>query len=125
MPLSEHEQKILEEIERRLAAEDPKFARQVAFPTPHGRAARRVKHAGFTFGAGFALLIVGLFLPKLLVPFGLAAFAVMLGAVVVITTTMKAVARERTSEPTRAHGSAWFNRLEERWRKRFERGDGR
>lgn len=125
MPLSEHEQKILEEIERRLAAEDPKFARQVAFPSRQGQAARRVRHAGFAFGAGFALLIAGLFVPELLVPFGLAAFGVMLGSVVVITTTVKALARERVGEPVGQRGDAWFNRLEERWRKRFERGDGR
>jgi len=29
MPLSEHEQRILAEIERRLLEEDPKFAQQV------------------------------------------------------------------------------------------------
>jgi hypothetical protein len=30
MPLSEHEQRILEDIERRLQQEDPRFAQQVA-----------------------------------------------------------------------------------------------
>ncbi len=36
MPLSDHEQRILEEIERRLVAEDPKFAREVSAPWRRG-----------------------------------------------------------------------------------------
>lgn len=125
MPLSEHEQRILDEIERRLAAEDPKFARQVSIRTPRGKAVRRIKLAVFAFVCGFGLLIAGFFVPAGTVPFGLAAFGVMLFSVVVGTATLKQVGRDRPAISIRPAAPKWFTRLEERWRKRFERGDGR
>lgn len=124
MPLSEHEQRILEEIERRLAAEDPKFARGVAAATPHGQAVRRIKLFVVGFVVGFGLLIAGLAIPDLLVWFGVAAFVVMLSAVVLIARTAKHVTR-REVRPSAPRAPNWFSRLEERWRKRFEQGDGR
>lgn len=124
MPLSEHEQRILDEIERRLAAEDPKFARQVSLTAQPAESTKRVKLAGAAFGLGFALLIGGLLVPRLLVVLGLVAFGVMLGSVVVITTALKRVGIERAKD-ARAAKAAWFARWEERWRKRFERGEGR
>ena len=42
MPLSEHEQRILEEMERRLAEEDPRPVETVARTTVSGHALRRV-----------------------------------------------------------------------------------
>jgi hypothetical protein len=124
MPLSEHEQRILEEIERRLAAEDPKFARDVAAATPQGQAARRIKKLVAGLVVGLGLLIAGLAVPDMLVPLGLAAFAVMLGSVVLIARTAKHVG-PRDGRSSGAPTPTWFNRLEERWRRRFERGDGR
>jgi hypothetical protein len=121
MPLSEHEQRILEEIERRLVAEDPKFAREVSTAHAQGTALKRVKRAAFAFVAGFALLIVGLFLSDLLIAFGIAAFAVMVASAVVIASGIKQVSHERGSEPAKRKG--WFTRMEERWRKRYEGGD--
>lgn len=121
MPLSEHEQRILDEIERRLAAEDPKFARSVSVRPARPRGARTVKSAALGFLTGFGLLVAGLFLPELLVPFGLAAFAIMLASVVIVTGALKRLGQERAGRQGRA--PAWFARLEERWRKRFERGD--
>jgi DUF3040 family protein len=121
MPLSEHEQRILEEIERRLVAEDPKFARDVATGSAQGAALKRVKRAVMTFVLGFTLLIVGFFKPQLLVFFGIAAFAVMVASAAVIASGIKQVSRERTQEPAKRQG--WFGRMEERWRKRYEGGD--
>ncbi|HEX2026231.1 MAG TPA: DUF3040 domain-containing protein, partial [Actinomycetota bacterium] len=42
MPLSEHEQRILEDIERRLQQEDPRFAQQVARASLSTHLTRRV-----------------------------------------------------------------------------------
>ncbi len=47
MPLSEHEQRILAEIERRLLEEDPKFAQQVG-SSFQAHLARRLKLAGLS-----------------------------------------------------------------------------
>ncbi len=122
MPLSEHEQRILEEIERRLVADDPKFAREVASGGPQGAALKRVKRAVALFVVGFGLLIAGLLLGgNVLILLGIGAFAVMVASAALIASGIKQVSRERPSETARRQG--WFGRMEERWRKRYERGD--
>jgi len=121
MPLSDHEQRILEEIERRLVAEDPKFAREVSSGHAEGAALRKVKRAVVGFALGFGLLIAGLFVPDLLVFFGIAAFAMMVACAAVIASGIKQVGHERPENPKR---SGWFSRMEERWRNRYERGSG-
>jgi hypothetical protein len=122
MPLSEHEQRILDEIERRLASDDPKFARHVTGTTPHGQAQRRLKRAIGGFVGGFALLIVAFVMSDYLVWLGLVAFGVMLGSAVVIGATAKHIGTERTIA-SEEQASGWFSRLEERWKKRFDRDD--
>jgi hypothetical protein len=121
MPLSEHEQKILEEIERRLVADDPKFAREVSGGSTEGVALKRVKRAVAAFVLGFVLLIVGLFKASLLVYFGIVAFAVMVASAAVIAAGIKQVSQQRGSEPAARQG--WFSRIEDRWKKRYEGGD--
>jgi len=121
MPLSEHEQRILEEIERRLVADDPKFAREVAGRGSQAAAMKRVKRAVATAVMGFVLLIVGLFLPGQLVYFGIVAFVVMVGSAVVIASGIKQLSQHRGAEAAASQG--WFSRMEERWRKRYEGGD--
>jgi hypothetical protein len=121
MPLSEHEQRILEEIERRLVADDPKFAREVAGGGAQGAALKRVKRAVVAFVLGFGLLIAGLLYPNALIVFGIASFAVMVASAAVIASGIKQVGRDRSAEPAQRQG--WFGRMEERWRKRYERGD--
>jgi cytochrome c biogenesis protein CcdA len=121
MPLSEHEQRILEEIERRLVADDPKFAREVAGGSAEGAALKRVKRAVAGFVLGFVLLIVGLFKASLLVYFGIVAFAVMVASAAVIASGIKQVSQQRGTEPAARQG--WFARMEDRWKKRYEGGD--
>ena len=60
MPLNDHEQKILEEIERRLSEEDPRLVEQVSRTDLHTHAWVRMKMAiaGFVFGL-LMLLLVG------------------------------------------------------------------
>ena len=57
MPLNEHEQKILEEIERRLAEDDPKLVEQVGRSDLYSHLARRIRRAGVAFVAGFIMLL--------------------------------------------------------------------
>ncbi|HEU5002847.1 MAG TPA: DUF3040 domain-containing protein [Actinomycetota bacterium] len=56
MPLSEHEQKILEEIERQLYEQDPKFARTVASRARKGQSAHSLRRGIILFVLGFAAL---------------------------------------------------------------------
>jgi DUF3040 family protein len=121
MPLSEHEQRILEEIERRLVADDPKFAREVSGRATQGAALKRVKRAVVTFALGFALLIVGLFVPKQLLYFGIAAFGVMVASAAVIASSIKQVNQQRNKDAEARQN--WFSRMEDRWKKRYEGGD--
>ena len=46
MPLSEHEQRLLEQMERALYAEDPKFASSLRGKDPRSNFRRRVLLAG-------------------------------------------------------------------------------
>lgn len=85
MPLSDREQQILSDIEARLRAEDPKFARAVATTTVSRHLRRRIKLAVATFSVGFVvmlLLIVNM-------AFGIAGFALMLGGLVTGANALK------------------------------------
>jgi len=125
MPLSEHEQRILDEIERRLAAEDPKFARSTAVATPRGVGLKRIKRGvgGFVLGLGvlIAAMMVGIQRTEVFIPIGIVAFAVMLLSVNSIARASKQLGRGAM----RSKGPTWFAKHEERWRKRFDRGDER
>ncbi|MGH9129391.1 MAG: DUF3040 domain-containing protein [Acidimicrobiales bacterium] len=57
MPLSEHEQRILEEIERSFYEHDPVTARRFETETVARQAARACKWASLGFGCGLALLL--------------------------------------------------------------------
>lgn len=58
MPLSDHEQKILEEIERRLAEEDPRLVEQVGRTDLYTHLARRIRVSALAFFGGFVLLLM-------------------------------------------------------------------
>lgn len=93
MPLSDHEQKILEEIERQFYEQDPKFARGVATGTLH-RSLRR------NFRRGVALFVVGVFFLFAFFVFrnvlvGVAAFLIMLAGFTIAFQNLKKIGLER------------------------------
>ena len=93
MPLSDHEQKILEEIERQFYEQDPKFARGVATGTLH-RSLRR------NFRRGIALFVVGVFFLFAFFLFrnvlvGVAAFLIMLAGFTIAFQNLKKIGLER------------------------------
>src|SRR3954449_1398283 len=65
MPLSEHEQRLLEQIERALYAEDPKFASTVRGGRMRRPTKRRRVQGVALFAIGLVLLVVGVALPAL------------------------------------------------------------
>ena len=141
MPLSEHEQRILAEIERRLLEEDPKFAHQVG-SSFRAHLGRRLKLAVAGFILGLVVVISSTFLENVAV--GVAGFVIMLASVFVFVRTMRRRATvERPvsgapppsgSAPTgqRRQGrggpkggiDAWWGRMTERWRSRWEERGG-
>jgi hypothetical protein len=60
VPLSEHEQRLLDEIEQALYAEDPKFASSVRSARAHRRLRSSVLLCVLGVLAGMALVLVGL-----------------------------------------------------------------
>jgi flagellar biosynthesis/type III secretory pathway M-ring protein FliF/YscJ len=137
MPLSEHEQRILAEIERRLLEEDPKFAQQVG-SSFQAHLARRLKLAGLGFVLGLVILVVG-FIQN--VGLGVAGFVVMLASIFeVVRTLRRRAAINRPSEraagaqarpagrqrtPGKSSLDSWWTKMTERWRQRWEeRGGG-
>ena len=133
MPLSEHEQRLLDQIERALYAEDPKFASTVRSTDLRAVMRRRMRYAVLLFLIGFVLMLFFVTNPA----FGIAGFAVMVGAFGLALSAWKRmggapttlrVVDGRGERPTRSrkqHGSA-KQRLEERWQRRWdERGGSR
>lgn len=58
VPLSEHEQRILEEIEQRLAEDDPRLVEQVGRTDLYTHLARRIRLAAIAFVVGCVLLLL-------------------------------------------------------------------
>ncbi len=79
MPLSEHEERILAEIERQLAREDPRFVARARRSGSEESRVRRIRWsvAGFVLGL---LLLLGL---TFHIAFGFAGFGLMLVSLVV------------------------------------------
>jgi Protein of unknown function (DUF3040) len=57
VPLSDHEQKILAELEESLVKQDPEFAERVRSETVYRHAGRYCKWAAVTFVAGVVVLV--------------------------------------------------------------------
>jgi DUF3040 family protein len=138
MPLSEHEQRQLEQIERALRAGDPRFADAIQAADPRVRYKRRIIAAALGFLAGVGLLLAGVVINIILI--AVAGFAVMLASSLwgvtsyqrmTGITTGRVPAKDRTSgkkprtaksrRPGNRGGSGMMGRLEERWRRRQER----
>ena len=126
MPLSEHEQRLLEQIEQALYAEDPKFARIYRGKDVRSHYRRRVVRAGAGVGLGLGMLLAGVILP--LIALGVAGFVVMVVAVslgvaawqrmtghrVAIVVRDRPRRRRAPSGPRRSV----MQRLEDRWERR-------
>ena len=133
MPLSEHEQRQLDQIERALYAEDPKFAQAVRARDPRVHYKRRVIEAAIGFILGVGLLMAGVVSKYIWI--GVAGFVVMLACSMwaltswrhvtgVVTSRasspVRPVRERRAARPSRPSGSRFMERLEERWRRRQE-----
>jgi hypothetical protein len=57
MPLSDEEQRILDEIEARLAEDDPRLVEQVGRTTLSTHLARRIRLSSIAFGVGLLMIL--------------------------------------------------------------------
>ena len=128
MPLSEHEQRLLDQMERQLYADDPKLASTLRGSSSAALNRRKLVAGLFAVVAGMGLLVAGVAAP--LWPVGVAGFVVMLGGAWLVTSgwqTRAAPTSEPTSSPkaTSTKGRPGFmSRIEDRWERRRD-GDER
>lgn len=129
MPLSEHEQRLLDQIERALYADDPKFASAVRAANLRSHYRRRILRSALGFAVGLLLLLYGVAAP--MVPVGVAGFLVMLASVLLGVRSYTRLSGQRDGADAPAPKAARRGRpvirerLEERWRRRWEERGGR
>ena len=101
MPLSEHEQRQLEQIEQALYADYPRFAHAARRSDPRVHYKRRVVEAAFGFLIGIGLLLGGVV--SMYIWIGVAGFVVMLACAMWALTSWRHMTGTATA---RAPGSA-------------------
>jgi hypothetical protein len=124
MPLSEDEQRILQEIEANLSATDPGLVQQVSETTLYRHAARAIKWAVLGFVAGLALL---LFTFTRVLALGVVGFLIMLGCSLVIERNARKMGKAGFDSLTSSvRGGALKGKLGDagrRWRERWRRDE--
>ncbi|MBC3191318.1 DUF3040 domain-containing protein [Pseudonocardia sp. C8] len=133
MPLSEHEQRLLEQIERALYQEDPKFASSVSGKRMSKPARRRRIQGAVLFVLGLVMLVAGIPFQVLYlgdIPLlSVIGFLAMLGGALLAVTSIGARGKEAESaeggappskDKSGGESGGFTNRMEERFRRRFE-----
>lgn len=132
MPLSEHEQRLLEQIERALVDDDPKFASSVRTGDRRLKARRKLQLGALLVLVGLAVLVGGAVAPS--VPLGVLGFLVMFGGAALGVLNYRSATGVVEAGPAGAPGGATAargrggkprkqplkNRLEERFRRRYD-----
>ena len=150
MPLSEEELRLLEQMERALVEEDPKFASALRGTTMRRSARRRAVLAGVSFAVGIIVLMTGAITEWWYV--GIVGFLIMLASATVGVTSLRTHQTNPSADPRatsrEAHGftvidggrsgrmsnlrrsrrsssdGSFMERLEERWRQRRDGNNG-
>ncbi|MFG1666607.1 DUF3040 domain-containing protein [Streptomyces sp. Y7] len=129
MPLSEHEQRMLEQMERALYAEDPKFATALEGSGLRTYTRRRVYQAVAGFLVGIALLMAGMVAKQ--VWLSVVGFLVMLGCAVLAVTGWRKAPKpgEQPSGGQQARRQprqkrSVMDRIEQRWQRRRDEQGG-
>jgi len=152
VPLSEEELRLLEQMERALVEEDPKFASTLRGTSLRRSARRRAIVAGVVFVLGIVIMMAGVMSGTGTAGFavGIGGFVVMLASATVGLTAFRGqqaaatapadprtamhpsrgftvIDGGRTSRPRRQRRTAsssgsFMERMEERWRRRRESG---
>lgn len=131
MPLSEHEQRLLEQLERALQDEDPKFASALQGARLRGRLRLRLLLAGLGVLLGLAALVFGLLSSRQLLALEVAGAIVAVGCGWIawrswrrmpapgeIVPAVKIKAARRAAAGRRG---GFMQRMELRWQHRRER----
>ncbi|MQY02332.1 DUF3040 domain-containing protein [Actinomadura macrotermitis] len=132
MPLSDHEQRMLDQIEQALYAEDPKFAHAVRSTNPQVHYKRRIVKAALGFVVGVCALMAGLVINAgtVTIAISVTGFLLMVACCVWAITSWKRMTgigaeasgrgRGRSGRSAKAGRTGFMERMEERWRRRTE-----
>jgi hypothetical protein len=136
VPLSEHEQRLLEQMEQAMYAEDPKFASAMRGRSSQARHRRRLLLGAVALAVGLAMVVLGV--ARSFVWLAVIGFVVMVagvawaatperrsGPVGAVGTDGQTVTRRPRAKAARQTRNAGFmDRLEQRWDRRRESGWG-
>jgi membrane-bound ClpP family serine protease len=94
MPLSDHEQRILDEIERRLIEDDPNFVEQVGRTDLYTHLARRIRWASIALVVGLVTIVASIWFiwPTAV---GVAGFVVMVLSAVLLYRSLSQLGRDQ------------------------------
>jgi len=129
MPLSDHEQRMLDQIESALYAEDPKFASSVRGGGLRAPTARRRLQGAALFVVGLGMLVSGVAFKATMIGtfpiLSVLGFVVMFGGVVFAITAPRLSGRRDAGQRPRQRrakgtGSSFTSRMEDRFRRRFD-----
>ncbi|MGH3530957.1 MAG: DUF3040 domain-containing protein [Mycobacterium sp.] len=131
MPLSDHEQRMLDQIESALYADDPKFASSVRGGGLRAPTARRRLQGAALFVVGLGMLVSGVAFKATMIGtfpiLSVLGFLVMFGGVVFAITGPRLAGRDHPgSSPgarqrrTKGAGGSFTSRMEDRFRRRFD-----
>ena len=123
MPLSEHEQRLLDQMERQLYADDPKLASTLRGTSGGGHDRRRLVFGALAVLGGMGLLVAGVAAPFW--PIGVLGFVVMLGGGWLASTgwqsrTESKKATSKSAAPKTRSRPGFMDRIEERWDRRHD-----
>ena len=129
VPLSEEEQRQFEQLERALAAEDPKFVSAMRGTNVRLYYKRRAVLAGVGFVLGIAILMAGAIIPNTII--GVIGFVVMVACLYIAALSMKRISNASDGDdmpppppPSKRHrtrhdsSGSFMERMEDRWRRR-------
>ena len=133
MPLSDREQRVLEQMERALQAEDPKFASSFRGPRIRPATRRRLILGVLGVLAGLAVLSTAVVVPQisrhlpLMIVVALVGFTIMLACAYVSVISLRrpapATATRQSAAQPQPHNDGLMHKFEERWsRRRDEEG---
>ncbi|AQA04847.1 hypothetical protein BVC93_23260 [Mycobacterium sp. MS1601] len=134
MPLSDHEQRMLDQIESALYAEDPKFASSVRGGNLRAPSARRRLQGAALFVIGLAMLVCGVAFKATMIGgfpiLSVIGFIVMFGGVIFAITGPRGVGRDKSApaagggasrpKKSKGGGGSFTSRMEDRFRRRFD-----
>jgi len=127
VPLSEHEQRLLEQMERALYAEDPKLATTLRGGGLRGGNRSRLALGVVAVLGGLGLLLAGV--ASNIAALGVVGFVVLLAGGWLVMSAFRSPSKDKPAAPTSgkptttknspsAQSDGFMNRVEDRWKRR-------